>query len=111
MRNNIPYDLSMAIDTTGYITVAEAAKRLGLSIEQVRRKLRDGKLKGYRVGNQWFVDGHEFARGEDQAAPLIPPETIARIDALRRQANVYRESHGKPPFDAAAMLRRSRDED
>ncbi len=43
------------IDTDGTITVAEAAKRMNLSIEQVSRKLREGKLKGQHIGNQWFV--------------------------------------------------------
>ena len=101
----------MAIDTRGYVTVGEAAKRLHLSIEQVRRRLREGKLKGNHLGSQWFVDEKELPASDDSDEPLIPPETIARIDQLRRQANEYRSSRGKPPFDAAAMLRRSRDED
>lgn len=37
------------------LTVAETAKYLGRSIEQVRRYLRDGALLGYRAGQQWFV--------------------------------------------------------
>jgi excisionase family DNA binding protein len=101
----------MTIDTQGYITVSDAAMRLHLSIEQVRRKLREGKLKGHRLGNQWFVDEKELTGDREQEAPLIPPATIARIEELRRQANEYRASQGKPPFDAAAMLRRSRNED
>ena len=40
----------------GMITVAEAARRLGRSIEQVRRYLREGKLKGQRIGQQWFIE-------------------------------------------------------
>ncbi len=40
----------------GMITVAEAARRLGRSIEQVRRYLREGKLKGERIGQQWFIE-------------------------------------------------------
>jgi len=40
----------------GMITVAEAARRLNRSIEQVRRYLREGKLRGQRIGNQWFVE-------------------------------------------------------
>ena len=37
------------------ISVQEAAKRMGRSIEQVRRYLREGKLPGTRIGNQWFI--------------------------------------------------------
>ncbi len=39
----------------GYITVPEAAQRLSRSTEQVRRYLREGKLPGRRIGNQWFI--------------------------------------------------------
>ena len=60
------------IDTSGMITVAEAAKRMNLSIEQVRRKLREGKLKGQRIGNQWFVDRGECRRPNDQRDDLSP---------------------------------------
>lgn len=101
----------MPIDTSGYVTVPEAASRLRLSLEQVRRKLREGKLNGYHLGNQWFVDEKDLPSRAHGETSLIPPETLARIDELRRQANEYRESQGKPPFDAAAMLRRTRDED
>ena len=38
-----------------YITVREAAKRMGRSAEQIRRYLRDGKLVGQRIGGQWFI--------------------------------------------------------
>ena len=50
------------------ITVAEAARRLGRSIEQVRRYLREGKLPGRRIGQQWFID--------EDAVPVryTPPE-------------------------------------
>jgi excisionase family DNA binding protein len=44
------------ITLEGMITVAEAARRLNRSTEQVRRYLREGKLKGQRIGNQWFVE-------------------------------------------------------
>src|SRR5918994_6628196 len=38
------------------ITVAETAKLLGRSTEQVRRYLREGELPGRRLGGQWFID-------------------------------------------------------
>jgi len=38
------------------LTVAEAAQRLNRSTEQVRRYLREGRLKGQRVGGQWFIN-------------------------------------------------------
>jgi excisionase family DNA binding protein len=44
------------VSLNGMITVAEAARRLGRSLEQVRRYLREGKLKGQRIGGQWFIE-------------------------------------------------------
>jgi excisionase family DNA binding protein len=38
------------------LTVAEAARFLGRSTEQIRRYLREGVLPGRRLGGQWFVD-------------------------------------------------------
>ncbi|HEY7035722.1 MAG TPA: helix-turn-helix domain-containing protein [Thermomicrobiales bacterium] len=38
------------------VTVAEAARRLQRSTEQVRRYLREKRLTGRRIGGQWFID-------------------------------------------------------
>ncbi len=37
-------------------SVADAAKQLERSTEQVRRYLREGRLAGRRMGGQWFID-------------------------------------------------------
>ena len=39
----------------------EAARQLGRSIEQVRRYLREGKLPGRRIGQQWFIEEDALA--------------------------------------------------
>jgi excisionase family DNA binding protein len=47
------------------LTVAETAKALARSTEQVRRYLREGALPGRRVGGQWFIEAatvEAFAR-------------------------------------------------
>ena len=44
------------IEPGGLVSVADAAKRLERSTEQVRRYLREGRLTGRRVGGQWFID-------------------------------------------------------
>lgn len=38
------------------MTVADAARELSRSTEQVRRYLREGRLAGRRMGGQWFID-------------------------------------------------------
>ena len=38
------------------VSVADAAKHLRRSTEQVRRYLREGRLPGRRIGGQWFIE-------------------------------------------------------
>jgi hypothetical protein len=91
------------IDTSGMVSVAEASKRLKKSTEQVRRDLRDRKLKGQRIGNQWFVD--EAALGDAKDNSLVPPELLNRI--ARRAAAISKRNPDMP--DVVDMLRESRD--
>ncbi len=94
------------IDTTGMITVAEAARRLNRSQEQVRRNLRDGKLKGQHIGNQWFVDEACLAKGnENEFRPLIPFELQRRIRETRER--IYRRNG--TVFDVVEMVRETRE--
>jgi excisionase family DNA binding protein len=44
------------VEVQGLVTVADAATRLGRSTEQVRRYLREGRLRGRRFGGQWFIN-------------------------------------------------------
>lgn len=46
---------TMTDDTRDVLTVAETARFLQRSTEQVRRYLREGSLRGQRLGRQWFV--------------------------------------------------------
>jgi len=114
----------------GFVTVAEAARRLDRSIEQVRRYLREGKLPGRRIGLQWFIEegalegwapqrraagvseavatyeaGPMETKEKKKAEPLISEETWKRIDALREA--IRKESGG---FDAVEAVRRDREE-
>jgi excisionase family DNA binding protein len=87
----------------GMITVAEAARRLNRSIEQVRRYLREGELRGQRIGNQWFVEEHalQTPRGE----PLVPPELVERIRRTREEIR-RRVGHD---FNVVRMIHESRE--
>ena len=44
------------VDSGELLTVADVAVLLDRSTEQVRRYLREGRLKGRRMGGQWFID-------------------------------------------------------
>ncbi len=95
------------IDTDGMITAADAAQRLQLSLEQVRRKLREGKLKGQRVGNQWFVDESAIERRQATKEPLISRELMAEIDEIGRR---IAERNPGYVFDPVEMVQRVREE-
>ena len=44
------------VNSPGLLTVADAAAELSRSTEQVRRYLREGRLRGRRIGGQWFIE-------------------------------------------------------
>ena|GEM_PF-1375691 len=54
------------VDDQGLITVADAAGHLARSTEQVRRYLREGRLKGKRIGGQWFIEEAAILRFQDR---------------------------------------------
>ena len=95
------------IDTEGMVTVAEAAKRLNRSIEQVRRYLREGKIKGQRIGNQWFVDENSLQKPERSIEPLVSRELLERMD--RNREAIYRRNRGM--VDVKALLDEVREND
>lgn len=93
------------IDTQGLLTVAETAKRLNRSTEQVRRYLREGKLKGQRIGSQWFIEEAALPSEHKEFRPLIPKELMERIRRSREET--FRRNG--MVFDVVAELRADRD--
>jgi excisionase family DNA binding protein len=53
----------------GQITVAEAAKRLGVTVSLVRRWCRSGKISAWKVGRDWTIacDKHGVVVREERA--------------------------------------------
>jgi excisionase family DNA binding protein len=81
-------------------TVQEAANELGLSIEQVRRHLRERKLSGQKLGQQWFVDEKSL---EEMANP---GSRIKALSQTRRIRWKIKERHGN--IDILELLDLSR---
>jgi excisionase family DNA binding protein len=111
-------------DLDGMITVAEAARRLGRSLEQVRRYLREGKLKGQRIGGQWFVEEASLplryqARSGPSASIREPVAIMEKakltkeeIEALVKRIDANREAIRRRlgrDLDVVELLRRSRE--
>lgn len=71
------------------MTVAETARHLKRSTEQVRRYLREGRLPGRRMGGQWFVDraaveafGQAGSRENRFTKRLRPASSVHPLDAV-----------------------------
>jgi excisionase family DNA binding protein len=84
----------MLMDGQDELGVAEAARFLDRSTEQVRRYLRENRLKGRRIGGQWFIkrsdlerfrealrEGSSFLERLRPAAELNPLESVIGIGA------------------------------
>lgn len=70
----------------GLLTVAETARLLRRSTEQVRRYLREGELPGRRLGGQWFVDREDaeaFARQRRDGTEFLRRLAASDPDPLR----------------------------
>lgn len=71
------------------LTVAQAARMLDRSTEQVRRYLREERLQGQRIGGQWFIDRaalQEFADAARARQSFVrrigPARTLRPLDSV-----------------------------
>jgi excisionase family DNA binding protein len=53
----------------GKISVAEAARRLGVGVSRVHQRITDGSLLAERIGSQWAVDEASLASAAESRAP------------------------------------------
>lgn len=89
------------------LTVPEVAKRLGRSIEQVRRYLREGKLPGRRIGQQWFVEASALEDervkadgvGEATAAYVAGPFTGSGYGPRERRVGMEKRKMDKDEIE------------
>lgn len=54
------------------VSVAEAARRLGVSVPRIHQRIADGSLRAERVGSQWVVDELSLLRVAERRAPGRP---------------------------------------
>jgi len=59
---------------TDFITSAEAAERLGYTVQHVRRLIRQGTLEGEKMGRDWIVEARSvvnlLGKRENLSLPL-----------------------------------------
>jgi excisionase family DNA binding protein len=70
----------------GWHSVEQVAERLGLHVRTVRGYIRDGRLKGIRIGKQYRIaqsDLDKFTGRPDEAArPRVEVSTVVEIDGI-----------------------------
>jgi excisionase family DNA binding protein len=71
------------------LTVAQAARMLERSTEQVRRYLRENRLPGQRFGGQWFIERDALQQFLDAARSrqgfidrVGPARTLRPLDSV-----------------------------
>jgi excisionase family DNA binding protein len=66
--------------TNDFITVGEAAAVLGYSVQHTRLILRQGKLRGTKIGRDWVVPREEVIEYNNRKInlPLIVPKRKGR---------------------------------
>jgi excisionase family DNA binding protein len=54
--HSIPWEQNVSDSFENYVTVGEAAKRLNIHPESVRRLIRTGKLSARKFANTWLIE-------------------------------------------------------
>lgn len=54
------YKTTMMIDLTNFVDVHEAAKRLRIHDESLRRLIRLERIPATKIGGQWYIDKEEL---------------------------------------------------
>jgi excisionase family DNA binding protein len=107
--SGISHDVVVDDNPDGFVSVNEAARRMGRSIEQVRRYLREGRLNGRRIGNQWFIEAAAIeawrpARETTRRGPTRAAEgpLVAAHAASAPSESVVADSEARPAEERAA---------
>ena len=97
------------------VSVAEAARRLERSTEQVRRYLREGRLTGKRIGGQWFIETQALSdflgRLREQHGFLEKVKSAHELDPLAAVIGIGQDigsniAEGKDAYRRALWWRR-----
>ncbi len=83
-----PESVQTPVPTT--VPIAEAAARLGISVDAVRKRIQRGKLTGQKTDNGWTVVWIEPDIRPDTVQTSVP-ESSALVDDLRDQVAYLRD--------------------
>jgi hypothetical protein len=106
VQNPVP----TAVQTT--IPIAEAASRLGISADAVRKRIQRGKLSGQKTDQGWTVDwlepdiGPETVQTTSSELPALVESLQLQIDYLKDQVQAERDARAEAERRHAAEIER-----
>ncbi|RYZ65458.1 MAG: DNA-binding protein [Proteobacteria bacterium] len=56
----------------GSLSVAQAARRLGVSVSRIHQRISDGSLIAERIGSQWVIDERSLLHVQERSKPGRP---------------------------------------
>jgi uncharacterized protein len=68
---------------SGFVSVAQAAERLGITRQAVLKRIRAGRLQATKVGRSYIVPRSELATGGDPVVVEIVRRLVAAYDPER----------------------------
>ncbi|WP_406829455.1 helix-turn-helix domain-containing protein [Pedococcus sp. KACC 23699] len=89
----------------GQLSVAEAAKALGVHPQRVHQRIREGSLPAQKVGHQWVVQLSDLRRIEHHAGPGRPFSAKSAWDLLAVAAGDKEASRLSPSARSRARSR------
>jgi excisionase family DNA binding protein len=84
------------------VSVAEAARRLGVGVPRIHKRIADGSLRAQRIGSQWVVDELSLLRVAERREPGRP------LSARSAWAIVALAEGDEEALSALAPVERSR---
>lgn len=73
--------LGKALAEKGFISASEAAKRLGVSVYTVYRKIEQKKMKGALVNGHWFIEEASLAKAVGKQSDALGQKLLASLDS------------------------------
>ncbi|GAC1395203.1 MAG: hypothetical protein NVSMB65_14210 [Chloroflexota bacterium] len=60
------------------VPIGEAAERLGLNVDAVRKRIKRGTLPAYKEGERWYV---VLPAGQPGVPPVVPPSVLPGVQS------------------------------
>ncbi|MBM3242019.1 helix-turn-helix domain-containing protein [Candidatus Poribacteria bacterium] len=73
-----------------FLTLDEAANRLDVSNEVIRKWLRSGRLKGVKAGRLWRIKECDLEKFLEETSPLYEPEVASKREEAK-ESQLLRE--------------------